>query len=165
SCTQCIQDCPTDAIVKPYVVDARKCISYLTIENKAAIPEQYRSAIGNRIYGCDDCQLVCPWNKFSSLTAENDFHPRHKLDKTTLLELFAWTEQQFLDNLQGSPIRRIGYISWQRNISVALGNYLARDPTNQDIIQALNRALLNSKLKNIKLLEEHIEWALKQGLP
>jgi epoxyqueuosine reductase len=164
SCSRCIQDCPTDAIVKPYVVDARKCISYLTIENKGKIPEQYRRAIGNRIYGCDDCQLVCPWNKFSSLTTESDFHPRHQLDKTTLLELFSWTEQQFLDNLQGSPIRRIGYISWLRNISIALGNYLAQHPDNPAIIQSLNTALNYSIINKIKLLQEHIEWALKQSI-
>ena len=163
SCSKCIQDCPTNAIVQPYVVDARKCISYLTIENKGEIPEQYRKAIGNRIYGCDDCQLVCPWNKFSSLTTESDFFPRHQLDKTTLLELFCWTEEQFLDNLQGSPIRRIGYISWLRNISIALGNYLNQDPYNTAIIQALNTALDYSKTNNIKLLEEHVQWALKQA--
>ncbi len=164
SCTRCIQQCPTDAIVKPYVVDARKCISYLTIENKAEIPEQYRSLIGNRIYGCDDCQLVCPWNKFSCKTLETDFLPRHQLDKATLLELFGWSEQQFLNNLNGSPIRRIGYISWLRNITIALGNYLAHEPTNQGIIKALITAMDYSKTNRIKILQEHIQWSLDQGL-
>ncbi len=160
SCKQCITACPTNAIVEPYVVDARKCISYLTIENKGSIPTQYRKAIGNRIYGCDDCQLVCPWNKFSSLTHENDFYPRHKLDKTTLLELYAWTEKQFLDNFQGSPIRRIGYVSWLRNISIALGNYLEKQPYNLKIISALENML--AFYKNEPILSEHIQWALQQ---
>lgn len=164
NCTDCIKACPTNAIVKPYQVDARKCISYLTIENKGAIPLQYRKAIGNRIYGCDDCQLVCPWNKFSSLTQENDFYPRHQLDRTSLLELFSWSEQQFLDNFQGSPIRRIGYISWLRNIAIALGNYLAFEPNNQGIIQALNKAHHYSQEIQNSILEEHIQWALQQGL-
>jgi len=163
SCTDCITICPTEAIVAPYQVDARKCISYLTIENKAGIPVEYRKAIGNRIYGCDDCQLVCPWNKFSTLTNEKDFYPRHHLDKTSLLELFSWSEQQFLENFQGSPIRRIGYIAWLRNLSIALGNYLAIEADNNELIRALNKRLNYSKETENKMLEEHILWALQQG--
>jgi epoxyqueuosine reductase len=159
SCNQCIKACPTDAIVKPYVVDARKCISYLTIENKGQIPIKYRQAIGNRIYGCDDCQLVCPWNKFSTLSQEKDFYPRHKLDTTTLLELFSWTKEQFLSNFEGSPIRRIGYLSWLRNIAIALGNSLTKDPKNNTIIIALNNRLSIES----DLLNEHILWALEQS--
>jgi len=161
SCDKCITACPTGAIVEPYVVDARKCISYLTIESKSSIPTKYRKAMGNRIYGCDDCQIVCPWNKFSKLTDENDFHPRHKLDKTTLLELIQWTEVDFLENFKGSPIRRIGYISWLRNISVALGNYLAIEPENKNIIRVLNKILEQNKGND--MITEHVQWALENG--
>ncbi|MCB1583092.1 MAG: tRNA epoxyqueuosine(34) reductase QueG [Xanthomonadales bacterium] len=152
TCTQCIQDCPTNAIVSPFQVDARRCISYLTIENKGEIPIEFRKAMGNRIYGCDDCQMVCPWNKFTQNTQEQDFHPRHQLDDTDLLTLFKWTEQEFLNNTEGSPIRRIGYHAWQRNIAVALGNAKATG----NIIEAL-QAKLNSCSDMVKT---HIEWAL-----
>ncbi len=154
SCTQCIQDCPTDAIVAPFQVDARRCISYLTIENKGPIPTEFRKPIGNRIYGCDDCQVVCPWNKFTVPTQEADFAPRHHMDDIELLELFKWTEQEFLDKTEGSPIRRIGYEAWQRNLAVGLGNAQATD----DIINALQAKLATST----ELVKEHIEWALEQ---
>ncbi|MFK5984767.1 MAG: tRNA epoxyqueuosine(34) reductase QueG [Pseudomonadota bacterium] len=160
SCEQCIIACPTQAIVKPYVVDARKCISYLTIENRTTIPIEYRKAMGNRIYGCDDCQLVCPWNKFSSLTNEVDFYPRHKLDKITLLELFSWSKKKFLDNFQGSPIRRIGHLCWLRNIAIALGNYLAQDTEDTQIVEAMNKAL--KLYESEAILIEHIQWAIGQ---
>jgi len=153
-CTACISACPTEAIVAPYVVDARRCISYLTIENKGPIPEQFRKAMGNRIYGCDDCQLVCPWNRFATISKEVDFRPRHKLDQISLIELFSWDEKQFLDAFQGSPIRRIGYLRWLRNIAVALGNA----DTRPEIIQALQNRLDNSS----GILHEHIQWALNQ---
>lgn len=126
-CTACIDICPTQAIVAPYQLDARRCISYLTIENRDVIPAEYMSAMGNRIYGCDDCQLVCPWNRFSKLSMEEDFRARHELDNVGLLELFAWDEQTFLKNTEGSAIRRIGFDCWQRNIVVALGNLLPDD--------------------------------------
>ncbi len=120
TCSACMTVCPTQAIVGPYQLDARRCISYLTIELKGAIPEEFRPLIGNRIYGCDDCQLVCPWNRFAKPTDEKDFHPRHNLSAPLLVELFSWSEQTFLDRTAGSAIRRIGYISWLRNIAVAL---------------------------------------------
>ncbi|NMP30508.1 tRNA epoxyqueuosine(34) reductase QueG [Thalassotalea sp. M1531] len=153
-CVACMKICPTNAIVEPYVVDANRCISYLTIEHKGSIPEQFRDAIGNRIYGCDDCQLICPWNKFGQLTDEQDFTPRNNLDDSDLLELLSWTEQQFLDNTQGSPIRRIGYQSWQRNIVVALGNA----PYSEAIINTL------SSLRRTcgDIVAEHIDWALEK---
>lgn len=121
-CRACLDACPTGAIVAPYQVDARRCISYLTIELKGDIPEALRSLIGNRIYGCDDCQLACPWNRFASVSQETDFSPRHGLDHATLAELATWTESEFLNRLAGSPIRRIGYERWRRNIGVALSN-------------------------------------------
>lgn len=152
SCSSCINLCPTGAIVAPYKVDARKCISYLTIENQAEIPIKYRKQIGNRIYGCDDCQLACPWNRYASLTEQTDFLPRNNLDNISLLELFNWTEKEFNDNLVGNPIRRIGYQSWQRNIAVALGN---GDP-DRKIIRALQKRLQSAS----SLVKEHIEWAL-----
>ncbi|WOH39605.1 tRNA epoxyqueuosine(34) reductase QueG [Thalassotalea fonticola] len=152
-CVSCIKICPTDAIVEPYVVDARRCISYLTIELRDAIPEEFRPLIGNRIYGCDDCQLICPWNKFAKLSVEGDFQPRNQLDDITLLEIFSWNEQQFLKNTQGSPIRRIGFDCWQRNIAVALGNA----PFDQKIVDALNEQQTTSEM-----VQEHIDWALEQ---
>ncbi|WP_088331256.1 tRNA epoxyqueuosine(34) reductase QueG [Lacimicrobium sp. SS2-24] len=156
SCTACMTICPTQAIVEPYVVDARRCISYLTIELKGSIPEALRPLIGNRIYGCDDCQLVCPWNRYASLTDEADFHPRQNLQGKALLELFDWDEETFLDNTQGSPIRRIGFQRWQRNIAVALGNA----PYSMAVIQALEAAWASAS----ELVQEHIEWALEQQL-
>ena len=151
SCRACIDICPTQAIVEPYQLDARRCISYLTIELKGAIPIEFRSQIGNRIYGCDDCQLVCPWNRFATPTRENDFHTRHDLDAPDLVDLFLWDEQTFLARTEGSAIRRIGYIRWLRNIAVALGNA----PHTGTIIEALR-----SRLGLDAMLDEHIEWAL-----
>lgn len=154
SCTACIDVCPTNAFVEPNLLDASKCISYLTIELRSSIPENLRKAMGNRIFGCDDCQLVCPWNKFTSKTLEEDFSPRNQLDDVELQELFAWTEQEFLDNTQGSPIRRIGYECWLRNIAVALGN--AR---NSDKVVAALQLKLNHPSA---LVREHVQWALDQ---
>src|SRR5207244_10133969 len=130
TCQACIDVCPTQAIVAPYQLDARRCISYLTIELKGAIPEDLRPLLGNRIYGCDDCQLVCPWNRFARLTVEPDFRVRHGLDAASLVELFAWDEDEFLRKTEGSAIRRIGHERWLRNIAVALGNA----PTAPDIV-------------------------------
>ncbi|MEP0074113.1 MAG: tRNA epoxyqueuosine(34) reductase QueG [Marinomonas sp.] len=154
SCTACLTQCPTDAFVEPWVLDAGKCISYLTIEHSGPIPESLRSKMGNRIFGCDDCQLVCPWTKFAKHTEEADFQPRHDLDSADLIELFQWDEATFLKNTEGSPIRRTGYENWQRNIAVALGNA----PTSESTIQALEKALHSSS----ELVREHIDWALAQ---
>jgi len=154
SCVACIDICPTQAIVAPYQVDARRCISYLTIELQGAIPVEFRSMIGNRIYGCDDCQLVCPWNKFAQISEQSDFLPRNNLDAPMLLDLLAWTEQEFLKKLEGSPIRRIGYQSWLRNIVVALGNA----KPDSGIIETL----LNKRESSTDLVKEHIDWALEQ---
>lgn len=154
SCVACIKICPTKAIVEPYVVDARRCISYFTIESPDPIPLELRPLMGNRIYGCDDCQLICPWNKYAKLSLETDFQARHQLDEITLLELFAWSESFFLDNLQGSPIRRIGFQSWQRNIAVALGNA----PFDSNIVIALEEKLSTAS----EMVAEHIHWAIEQ---
>jgi len=154
TCVACIKICPTKAIVEPYTVDARRCISYFTIESPDPIPTELRPLMGNRIYGCDDCQLICPWNKYAKLSQVEDFQVRNKLDDIDLLTLFSWTESYFLNTLQGSPIRRIGYDSWQRNIAVALGNA----PYQQDIEQALTDKLLTAS----ELVAEHILWALSQ---
>jgi len=154
SCTACMTICPTQAIVAPYELDARRCISYLTIELRGSIPEEFRPLIGNRIYGCDDCQLICPWNRYAQLTDEDDFSPRQELHSPQLLELWTWTEQQFLDNLQGSPIRRIGYECWLRNLAVALGNA----PSDAAIIEALE-----NKTEGVTdMVREHIDWALER---
>jgi len=154
SCTACIDVCPTQAIVAPYVVDARRCISYLTIELDGIIPVEFRSAMGNRIYGCDDCQLICPWNRFAQDAHERDYSVRHKLDSEYLLNLFHWSEHEFLDNMQGSAIRRIGYQRWQRNLAVALGNA----QSNQTIIAAL----IAKRESSSEMVNVHIEWALDQ---
>ena len=154
NCVACMTICPTQAIVAPYEVDARRCISYLTIEKKGPIPEEFRQAIGNRIYGCDDCQLVCPWNRFASLTAEDDFQARHNLDSSDLVELWNWQEHDFLTKLQGSAIRRIGYEYWLRNIAIALGNA----PASTEVIQQLQQKLGTVS----ELVDEHINWALEQ---
>lgn len=154
SCQKCIDICPTQAIVGPYQVDARLCISYLTIELKGAIPVDLRSKLGNRIYGCDDCQFVCPWNKFAQTTKEPDFTPREQLTDRKLIDLFAWSEDEFLKNTEGTAIRRIGYQSWLRNIAVSLGNA----QTDKAVVSALNQKLLTAE----PLLEEHILWALEQ---
>ena len=146
--------CPTQAIVGPQQVDARRCISYLTIELKSAIPAELRPLMGNRIYGCDDCQLVCPWNRFARMTDEADFTVRHQLDEAKLIELFAWTETEFLEKTAGSAIRRIGYDCWLRNIAVAMGN----SPTTAAIIQALKAKQTHPS----SMVQEHIQWALAQ---
>lgn len=156
SCNACIKICPTGAIVAPFVVDSRRCISYLTIELKEAIPESLREQIGNRIYGCDDCQLVCPWNQYASSTAEEDFTIRNSLNNADLLTLFDWDEQTFQRNMAGSAIYRIGYQSWQRNIAVALGNA----PFSKEILQSLRNKLQHSS----KLVREHIDWAIKRQI-
>ena len=154
SCTACIDICPTQAIVAPYELDARRCISYLTIELRGSIPLEFRSMMGNRIYGCDDCQLVCPWNKFAQMTTESAYLPREGLDAPRLVDLFAWTEQEFLQRLEGSPIRRIGYECWLRNIAIALGNA----ETSKPVIVALNSRLEHPS----ELVREHVLWALQQ---
>lgn len=153
SCHACMSICPTQAITAPYQLDARRCISYLTIELKGPIPVEFRRLLGNRIYGCDDCQLVCPWNKFAKFTNEQAFHPRHQLATPELLDLFAWDKATFLLNTQGSSIRRIGYECWVRNIAVALGN--------ANFNPAITHALLRKqKLEASPLIQEHIDWAL-----
>jgi epoxyqueuosine reductase len=154
SCHACIDACPTDAIIAPYTLDARRCISYLTIELRGAIPEAFRPLIGNRIYGCDDCQLVCPWNRFAESTRENDYSPRHGLDNSALVRLFAWDEAEFDRNTQGSPIHRIGHTCWLRNIAVALGNA----PGTDAVIRSLNARLDHPS----ELVREHVQWALRQ---
>ncbi|HEY9198929.1 MAG TPA: tRNA epoxyqueuosine(34) reductase QueG [Gammaproteobacteria bacterium] len=152
TCRACIDACPTGAIVAPYQLDARLCISYLTIELRGAIPEPLRPLIGNRIYGCDDCQLVCPWNRFATRTQEADFAPRHGLDAATLTELFGWSESEFLDRTAGSAIRRIGHECWLRNIAVALGNA----PGTAETIAALQSRRDHASA----LVREHVGWAL-----
>ena len=154
SCVACLKICPTGAIVEPYVVDARRCISYLTIELKDAIPIEFRPLIGNRIYGCDDCQLICPWNRYGQLSNEDDFQPRQHLDHIELSTLFDWNEETFLTKTAGSPIRRIGFQSWQRNIAVALGNATYSIDIVRQLKEQLNTAL--------PMVAEHIQWALEQ---
>lgn len=151
-CTACLNICPTQAIVAPFQVDARLCVSYLTIELHGAIPEALRPMLGNRIYGCDDCQLVCPWNRFAKLSAENDFKPRHRLNTRQLLDVFAWDEATFLAKTEGSAIRRIGHSRWLRNIAVALGNA----PHSQVVVDALTAKLAHPS----DLVKEHVRWAL-----
>ncbi|HWV16572.1 MAG TPA: tRNA epoxyqueuosine(34) reductase QueG [Cellvibrio sp.] len=153
-CTACLKVCPTDAFPAPYTLDARRCISYLTIENKGAIPLEFREPIGNRVFGCDDCQAICPWNKYAQFTAETDFLPRHGLANSDLVTLFNWSEEEYLSNTEGSPIRRIGYDGWLRNLAVGLGNA----PSNPQIIAALN----NKRPQVPALVQEHIDWALQQ---
>ena len=154
TCTACIDVCPTDAIVAPYSLDARRCISYLTIESKDSIPHEFRKAIGNRIYGCDDCQLFCPWNKFATRTSETDFAPRHDLDTASLVELFAWSKEVFLEKTEGSAIRRIGHEQWLRNIAVALGNA----KTTPEVVAALKSRQHGAS----DMVTEHVTWALAQ---
>jgi epoxyqueuosine reductase len=152
SCQACIPACPTGAIVAPWRLDARRCIAYLTIEHKSAIPEALRAAIGNRIYGCDDCQLVCPWNKFAHAAAHPDFKVRHDLDASSLVSLFRWSAAEFEERMRGSAIYRIGYERWLRNIAVALGNA----PTTPEVLGALEARREDAS----PLVREHIEWAL-----
>jgi epoxyqueuosine reductase len=153
-CNNCIDACPTGAIVAPYQVDARLCISYLTIELKGTIPVDLRPFIGNRIYGCDDCQLVCPWNRFSRPSTETDFQVRNGLDAPQLVELFLWTEAEFLERTEGSAIRRIGYTRWLRNVAVALGNA-------EKSLQAV-RALQSRTDYPSQLVREHVRWSLQR---
>jgi len=154
SCSACIPACPTQAIIAPYRLDARRCISYLTIEHQSAIPKELREAIGNRIYGCDDCQLVCPWNKFARAAAHPDFKVRHELDAPSLIELFRWSERDFEERMRGSAIYRIGYVRWSRNIAVALGNA----PRSSEVIRALEERSQDSS----PLVREHVAWALER---
>ena len=157
TCTACLDICPTRAFITPYRLDARRCISYLTIEHPGSIPEELRPLMGNRIYGCDDCQSVCPWNRFATPTQEADFQPRHSLDQASLVELFAWSETDFNDQLAGSPIRRIGHERWLRNIAIALGNAVP-SATAKD-------ALLSRQDHPSALVREHVGWALQRHQP
>jgi epoxyqueuosine reductase len=154
SCRACLDVCPTNAFIAPWVLDARKCISYLTIEFDGVIPESLRPAMGNRIYGCDDCQLVCPWNKFAQQTREPDFAPRHGLDAIDLLECFGWDEPTFNTRTEGSAIRRIGFERWRRNVAIALGNV--------ESTEAIRAALQTALEDPSELVREHVQWALAQ---
>ncbi|MBZ1393041.1 MULTISPECIES: tRNA epoxyqueuosine(34) reductase QueG [Psychrobacter] len=154
SCSACIDVCPTQAIVAPYELNASACISYLTIEHDGIIDTKYRRAIGNRVFGCDDCQLICPWNRYANLTTVEDFAPRHGLDNSSLLELWQWQEADFLNNTQGSPLRRTGYVNFLRNIAIGLGNANA----SPHVIEQLKSKLT---LHNA-MLDEHIEWAIAE---
>lgn len=154
TCRACLDICPTQAIVAPYSVDARRCISYLTIELKGSIPPDLRPLIGNRVYGCDDCQLACPWNKFAQVSKKPDFHVRHGLDNVTLLELFRWKEEEFMTRMAGSAIYRIGWEQWLRNIAVGLGNA----PASSAVMAALQQRADHPSA----LVREHVAWALQQ---
>lgn len=158
SCRACLDICPTQAIVAPYRLDARRCISYLTIEHDGPIPTEFRRAMGNRIYGCDDCQLACPWNKYASRSTLPDFDEREPLGHATLLQLWAWDDAEFMRRSEGSAIRRIGHVRWQRNLAVALGN--AWQATGNP---ALAQALTTGYQRAGPLVQEHIEWALAQA--
>jgi epoxyqueuosine reductase len=152
TCSACIAACPTQAIIAPLRLDARRCIAYLTIEHPGSIPEELRVALGNRIYGCDDCQLVCPWNKFARAASHPDFKVRHALDASRLTDLFAWTKQEFDERMRGSAIYRIGYERWSRNIAIALGNA----PSSAAVVTALRARRDDSS----ELVREHVAWAL-----
>jgi epoxyqueuosine reductase len=152
TCRRCIDVCPTRAITAPYQLDARRCISYLTIEHKGSIPEEFRQAIGNRVYGCDDCQAVCPWNRYAQFSGEDDFRPRADLDSGSLVELFGWDEETFLRRTEGTAIRRIGHERWLRNLAVGLGNA----PTTADVVAALRARSDHASA----LVREHVAWAL-----
>lgn len=154
TCSACIDICPTQAITAPYQLDARRCISYLTIELKTAIPVEFRPLIGNRVYGCDDCQLTCPWNKFAETTQEPDFNVRHGLDNIDLIECFGWSEAEFKQKMAGSAIYRIGYAQWLRNIAVGLGNATSTP--------AITSALMARKDDGDDLVKEHVDWALNR---
>ena len=153
-CSACLDICPTNAFVGPYVLDARRCISYLTIELKGAISVELRSLIGNRVFGCDDCQIVCPWNRFARATEQSDFQPRHGLDNSSLAALFLWSEEEFLSRTEGSPLRRSGYENWLRNLAVGLGNA----PSTIPVLQALEARRDHPS----GLVREHVEWALQR---
>ena len=154
SCRACMDVCPTAAIVAPYELDARRCIAYLTIEHKGSIPEEFRGSMGNRVFGCDDCQLFCPWNKFAEVAAEPDFAPRQGLDGPMLAELFGWSEEEFLRRTEGSALRRVGYECWLRNLAVGLGNA----PSSDEVREALKRRASHPS----ELVREHVAWALAQ---
>ena len=154
SCSACIDICPTQAIIAPYELNASACISYLTIEHDGIIDEKYRRAIGNRIFGCDDCQLICPWNRYANLTPVEDFAPRHRLDSSSLLELWQWQEAEFMEKTEGSPLRRTGYVNFLRNIAIGLGNAVA----NQEVTEALQAKL---GVHN-NILDEHINWSIAE---
>lgn len=154
TCSACIDICPTQAIVAPYRLDARRCISYLTIEHHGSIPLELRAPIGNRIFGCDDCQLVCPWNRYAKVTAEADFSPRHGLDAAKLVELFAWTEADWSQRTEGMALRRTGYARWLRNLAIALGNA----PWSDETVQALSARREDAD----EMVREHVQWALEQ---
>jgi epoxyqueuosine reductase len=156
TCQRCIDVCPTQAIVAPYRLDARRCISYLTIEHAGSVPEELRPLIGNRVYGCDDCQLVCPWNRYAEPSELDDFRTRHGLDRATLLELFAWDVEQFESNLEGSAIRRIGHERWLRNLAIGLGNA----PADAAVLAALEARNDHPS----ELVREHVAWAIVQQL-
>nr|WP_174505637.1 tRNA epoxyqueuosine(34) reductase QueG [Acinetobacter sp. Marseille-Q1620] len=156
SCNACIDICPTQAIVEPYMLDARKCIAYLTIEYKGVIPEELRQGIGNRVFGCDDCQLICPWNRFAKKASIDDFNPRHGLDHVSLLDLWAWDEETFLNCTEGSPIRRTGFQSFKRNIAIGLGNA----PYSDEILTTLQQ----KKMQHDDIVQVHIDWAIQQQL-
>ena len=154
-CSECIDKCPTNAIISPHVLDAQKCIAYLTIELKGSIPIKYRDSIGNRIFGCDDCQIVCPWNRFSEETRIEEFTHKHELDSPTLISLFNWTEKEFKKNTKNTPINRISYFQWLRNIAIGLGNA----EKNSNIVQ-----ILKNKKDDLldPILNEHIDWAIRK---
>ncbi len=157
SCTACLDLCPTNAFVDANTLDARRCISYLTIEYKGSIDPELRPLMGNRVFGCDDCQLVCPWNRFARPTAETDFSPRHGMDNVSMAELFMWTEEEFLQRTEGSPIRRAGYEGWLRNLAIGLGNA----PSTIPVLEALQARRDHPS----ELVREHVEWALdKHGV-
>jgi epoxyqueuosine reductase len=164
TCTACLQACPTQAFVGPYQLDARRCISYLTIELKGSIPTAMRPLIGNRVYGCDDCQQVCPWNQYAQQATLADFDVRHGLDRATLLELLQWTEAEFIERHQGSAIMRIGYERWLRNLVVAAGNAVASADCPAEIRSGLIASLQRHRPVASDLVAEHIDWALAQGL-
>ena len=161
-CSACINICPTQAITAPYQLDARRCISYLTIEHQGSIPEELRPLMGNRVYGCDDCQLVCPWNKFAQLSSVPDFLPRHGLEHADLLTLWSWSEEDFLSKHEGSPIRRIGYESWRRNLAVGMGNALRSETLDSGAREKIMTGLKGVLPSASDMLKEHIEWALMQ---
>ena len=162
-CQACIDVCPTGAILGPYQLDARRCISYLTIEHQGSISEELRPLMGNRIYGCDDCQLTCPWNKFAIPTQEPDFEVRHGLDSSQLLDLFNWSETEFMSRHEGSAIRRIGYERWTRNISVALGNALGNQKLDESTRSKIRKSLELKRQEATPMVVEHIDWALARS--
>ena len=163
-CRACLDVCPTQAIVAPYRLDARRCLSYLSIEHAGAIPLELRTAMGNRIYGCDDCQLVCPWNKFAQRSPLPDFAARDALTDRGLIELFSWDEAEFLRLTEGSPIRRIGHARWMRNLAVAIGNALRSEtPMEPELRQAMTAALQKASVHPDPIVREHVSWALEAG--